>query len=220
MAGQNTSHAVMAQRVEPHDSLDDFPTPPWGTRALMRFLDAQGQILLGQTCWEPTANRGAMVRVLAESFRHVYGTDIHDYGSGFGVRDFLFPGDEPPFDWIITNPPYRLATEFALTALSRVQVGVAMLLRSTWTEGGGRYRSLFARQAPTFQLVFSERVPMFRGRLDGKGSTATAYSWFVWDVRHKPYRNQAMTAVWIPPGTRRRLERPGDYDDDAPRGAA
>lgn len=32
---QNTSHAVMAQRVEAHDSLDDFPTPPWATRALL-----------------------------------------------------------------------------------------------------------------------------------------------------------------------------------------
>src|SRR3546814_6501707 len=33
---QNTSHAVMAQRVEAHDSLDYFPTPPWATRALIR----------------------------------------------------------------------------------------------------------------------------------------------------------------------------------------
>lgn len=28
---QNISHAVMAQRVEALDSLDDFPTPPWAT---------------------------------------------------------------------------------------------------------------------------------------------------------------------------------------------
>lgn len=33
---QNTSSAVMAQRSEPHDSLDDFPTPPWATRALIK----------------------------------------------------------------------------------------------------------------------------------------------------------------------------------------
>jgi hypothetical protein len=31
---QNTSHAVMAQRVEPKDSADDFPTPPWATQAV------------------------------------------------------------------------------------------------------------------------------------------------------------------------------------------
>jgi hypothetical protein len=29
---QNISHAVMAQRTEPKDSRDDFPTPPWATR--------------------------------------------------------------------------------------------------------------------------------------------------------------------------------------------
>lgn len=35
---QNESSAVMRQRREPHHSLDDFPTPPWGTRALLEFL--------------------------------------------------------------------------------------------------------------------------------------------------------------------------------------
>jgi hypothetical protein len=31
---QNTSTAVMQQRVEAHDSLDFFPTPPWTTSRL------------------------------------------------------------------------------------------------------------------------------------------------------------------------------------------
>lgn len=35
---QNTSHAVMAQRIEAKDSLDDFPTPPWATRALIEHV--------------------------------------------------------------------------------------------------------------------------------------------------------------------------------------
>jgi|tagenome__1003787_1003787.scaffolds.fasta_scaffold20922105_5 hypothetical protein len=35
---QNTSHAVMAQRVEPKDSADDFPTPPWATRACVPYF--------------------------------------------------------------------------------------------------------------------------------------------------------------------------------------
>ena len=35
---QNTSHAVMAQRHESLDSLDDFPTPPWATRALLEHV--------------------------------------------------------------------------------------------------------------------------------------------------------------------------------------
>jgi hypothetical protein len=28
----------MAQRVEPASSLDDFPTPPWATRALIEYV--------------------------------------------------------------------------------------------------------------------------------------------------------------------------------------
>ena len=35
---QNRSSAVMQQRKEPHDSLDDFPTPPWATRALCEVI--------------------------------------------------------------------------------------------------------------------------------------------------------------------------------------
>ena len=35
---QNTSHAVMAQRAELKNSLDDFPTPPWATRALVQHV--------------------------------------------------------------------------------------------------------------------------------------------------------------------------------------
>lgn len=38
MQKQNTSHAVMAQRYEAADSPDDFPTPPWATRALIEHV--------------------------------------------------------------------------------------------------------------------------------------------------------------------------------------
>src|SRR6476620_5893339 len=38
MTGQNTSHAVMAQRYEAKDSLDDFPTPPWANRGLLDYV--------------------------------------------------------------------------------------------------------------------------------------------------------------------------------------
>lgn len=85
---QNRSSAVMAQRVEPHDSLDDFPTPPWAVRAMLEqvFGDYGAEHL---TCWEPAANRGYMVRPLQERFRAVFGSDVHDYGAGFGVRDLV-----------------------------------------------------------------------------------------------------------------------------------
>ena len=56
----NRSYAVMQQRIEPPDSLDYFPTPPWAARALCEFLaspapEGGGEDLRGQTCWEPAA---------------------------------------------------------------------------------------------------------------------------------------------------------------------
>ena len=108
---QNTSHAVMAQRVEPHDSLDFFPTPLWATRALCEFIVQGDPLLDTKRVWEPACGQGHMARALGEYFEAVYSSDAHDYGAG-AVRDFLFPGDEPVFDWIITNPPFRLGEQF------------------------------------------------------------------------------------------------------------
>ena len=88
---QNRSTAVMQRRSEPHDSLDDFPTPPWATRALCEFLlltASDPELLLSElTCREPAANRGHMVRPLREFFDEVRGSDVHDYGAGFPVND-------------------------------------------------------------------------------------------------------------------------------------
>ena len=199
---QNTSSAVMAQRVEPPDSLDFFPTPPWATRALCEWLRRQTSPSTS-SCWEPACGDGAMVRPLAEYFVYVEATDCHDYGCGYEVRDFLFPSYFS-CDWIITNPPFRLGCDFALTAIQRARVGVAMLVRTAFLESVGRYERLF-RDHPPAVLQFTERVPMFRGRLDAKGSTATAYCWLIW---HGP---RPGSMHWIPP-CRKALERPRDYE--------
>lgn len=206
---QNTSSAVMAQRREPADSLDMFPTPPWATRALCEYLSVFLD-LSRLRAWEPACGHGHMVRPLAEYFELVYGSDVAAYGHG-AVRDFLFPGDEPAFDWIITNPPFRLAEEFAHTAIDRTREGAALLVRTAFLESVGRFEALFSRRPPTVILQFSERVPMHRGRLDPTGTTATAYCWLVWRCRpHRPHPGTVPAFVWIPP-CRRKLERVGDY---------
>jgi hypothetical protein len=57
MVKQNTSHAVMAQRFEALDSLDDFPTPPWATRALCEKLIRAGHDLASMSAWSRPAAR-------------------------------------------------------------------------------------------------------------------------------------------------------------------
>lgn len=205
---QNTTSAVMAQRREPHDSLDDFPTPPWGTRALLMMLENRGVGGLCGLCLEPAANRGFMVRPLKEHFDRVLASDVHDYGCGFLIEDFLWPRPATYCDWIITNPPFRLAKEFTLTALSRARTGVAMLVRTGFAEGIDRYNSLFLPRKPVFAFQFVERLPMVKGRVDRRARSATSYMWLVWLSREWP--NDTIFD-WIPP-SRAKLERPGDYD--------
>jgi hypothetical protein len=58
--------AVMAQRREPPDALDYFPTPPWATRALFEHvLPALGIDGVG-TVWEPACGEGHMAAVIGE----------------------------------------------------------------------------------------------------------------------------------------------------------
>ena len=57
---QNTSHAVMAQRSEPRNAPDDFPTPPWATRALCEHVLHRPASLQDKHCLEPACGAGHM----------------------------------------------------------------------------------------------------------------------------------------------------------------
>lgn len=226
MSGQNRSTAVMQRRVEPHDSLDDFPTPPWATRAICEFLTGLGFDLAAMDCREPCANRGHMVKPLREVFGHVMASDVLDYGAGFPVQDYLF-GPDSHFsmtDWTFLNPPFRLAQEFIQRAIRLSRVGVAVIARSAFAEGQDRAVELFGPMPPSYELQFSERVVMLKGRLvragavdpgaekpDTKASTATSYSAFIWLKRDAAPADTRKR--WLAP-CRLRLERDGDYPAD------
>lgn len=203
---QNRSHAVMSQRTESPESLDDFPTPPWATRALIEHVISDFTSP-SQNCLEPACNRGFMANVLGEYFNSVTSSDIHDYGFG-EERDFLSGVySEDSYDWVITNPPFKYAEDFVHEALRISRVGVAMLARTVFLESVGRYERLFSKSPLSIFAQFTERVPMFKGRLDPKGSTATGYAWFVWIKNF----DRGPTLTWVPP-CRRSLERDGDYE--------
>jgi hypothetical protein len=187
-----TGHtSVMASRREPPDALDWFPTPPWATRALFRHvLPTLGGPAVIRSAWESACGEGHMAAVIEECVTEwVIASDIFDYGFGQAPHDFLH--DEPfgrP-EWIITNPPFNLACEFTLRALDLASEGVAMLARTTWIEGKGRYEKLFRDRPPTPYAPFVERVPMVKGRWDPAAATATSYARFVWCKAARLFRN-------------------------------
>lgn len=201
--------SVMASRLEPPDSLEFFPTPPWATRALLQHVLADEPVA-ECTCWEPAAGEGHMSLVLDEYFKAVYASDVHDYGHLDAIGSFTGNGPDvlvinTRHDWIITNPPFTLAVDFAERALDECWRGVALFVRLSWLESLERYQFL-RRHPASIVALFSERVNLAKGRWEPDGSTATAYAWIVWKRAH----SGPTTFMHIPPGQRRALQKPDD----------
>lgn len=216
--GSGMSHAVVARRHEPSTSLDDFPTPPWATRALMEHVIKPSEFGYGihrASVWEPACGRGFMSRPLSEYFLSVMSTDVADYGweGQFGICDYTSEKFEPnDIEWVVTNPPFKRAHDF-IDRGARAGRSVAVLVRTSFVEGVRRYNQLYKDNPPDIIGQFSERVPMVKGRVDKNASTATAYCWLVWG-RPKSRPNGSRTKfVWIPP-CRKDLEREEDYKTD------
>ncbi|OYW64672.1 MAG: hypothetical protein B7Z40_13570 [Bosea sp. 12-68-7] len=185
MVKGNSSTAVMQRRSLPARGLDFFPTPPWATRAFLHeVLQAEFAALGLNSVWEPAA-----------------GAD----GTGHAVGSFIGQGPDViapiPVEWIITNPPFNLAVDFAERALREAKVGVALLLRTSWMEGGERYERLFRNRPPRLVAQYCERVPMVAGRYDPTASVATSYAWFVW---HQAHFRKETRLIWIAPGAKAR----------------
>lgn len=208
MTFQNTSTAVMQRRVAGTDHLYFYPTPPWATRALCNWIEANSGCLDHLSAWDPACGEHDMVKPLKEYFFSVAATDIAPHKGGHEVIDFLRP-TAARVGWIITNPPFKLAEQFALTALERANRGVALLVRTAFLEGTGRYSRLFSSSPPSDILQFTERVVMHHGKLSQFGSTAMAHCWVVWRQSQETHRF-GTRFHWIAP-CRKRLERDSDY---------
>lgn len=219
------STAVMARRIEPPDSLDYFPTPGWGTRAIIEKLIGCRVISSNDTdVIDPCCGSGHMARPLNEYFDNVHAADVFNYGYGL-KEDFLDPAIGRRADWYFLNPPFKAGPAFVLKALERARHGVAALVRTSFLEGGDRYETIYQNTPPTGFFQFSERLIMAKGICrnpdlrywhinpkTGQGewrmpSTATAYCWMFW---HRG--SERMPPDWIEPGTRRRLQKLEDYD--------
>lgn len=219
--GNNTSTAVMARRAPAnvdtdtaeqrlHRTLDLFCTPPWAGRSGLehaRKLWPDAKVLR-----EPAAGHGHIARPAAEYFPTVLGSDVHDHGRGYEVRDWLDDAawpEEPDCDVVATNPPFGIAEQFVTRGLRRARLGVALLVRLAFVESAGRFTLLGGPTARLTQMaIFSERVPMTLGEWDPTASSATAYCWLFWSKVHEP-----MPPVWFEPGTQRRLSRETDPRD-------
>lgn len=132
------------------------------------------------TVLEPACGEGHMARAIEECGYEVIASDIVDRGYG-AVADFL--ESAPTAYDIVTNPPYRLQSEFVEHAMNVLQPGgkLALLLKIQFLESEKR-EDLFARFPPKRIHVFSRRAKTAKnGDFDNVGSAMTCYAWFVWE---------------------------------------
>lgn len=158
---------------------DDFySTPRSAIEQLLQVETFTGPV------WEPACGDGAICRVLQERGHDVVATDLVARGYGLAGVDFLMEYRPLGHD-VVTNPPFKLGTEFATHALGLVPGKVAMLLKIGFLEGPTR-EALHQNLARVW--VISRRVTFLKGgkefsRSNGKGGIHT-YAWFVWDRSH------------------------------------
>ena len=155
---------------------DFYATDP---QAVEQLCD---RVCFAHDIWEPACGMGHISDTLAMRGYKVRSTDLINRGYGMGGVDFLSQL-EPWHGDIITNPPYRYATEFVQKALELVGDGakVAMLLKLTFLEGKKR-QLLFRVYPPEWVYVATGRV---RCALNGDFSavdrgSAMCFAWFVW----------------------------------------
>lgn len=147
---------------------------------------------------EPACGEGHLSKWLEEHGHKVYSYDLID--RGYGTQQNFFEMLTIPEDCkcILTNPPFKYATEFVLHALDLLPVGgqVVMFLKTTFLETERRYNEIFRNAPPKCIYQFIRRA-MCAKNADfaeaRKMGSAVSYAWFLWD---KGYNGQTILD-WI-----------------------
>src|SRR5262245_43430631 len=129
-------HSCQVQRAALAERRDDlYETPDVAVHALMRVEN------LPENIWECACGPGRIVKVLRAAGHRVFATDLVDYGCPDAESRVDFLMERPPSFFvgaIVTNPPFKLAGEFAAHALTLGIPKVVMLLRLAFLESERR----------------------------------------------------------------------------------
>ena len=175
------------------ESNDFYATSPEAIDALKKKVD------LPYTILEPACGTGCLSERLKELGHNVLSYDLVDRGYGEVQNFFEMLSIPDDCKCILTNPPYKYATEFVLHALELVPVGglVCMFLKTTFLEGKQRYNRLFKITPHIKVLQFSERILCAKNAefdyMRAHGGSAVSYAWYIW---RKGYKGQTIID-WI-----------------------
>jgi hypothetical protein len=163
---------------------DYYATDPIAVELLLKEEDFSTDI------WECASGENHLADALKEHGHNVRTSDIVKRTDTTEQYDFLSIDNTSWHGDIITNPPYRLATEFIYKSLSIINNGnkVAMFLKVQFMEGKER-KHLFTNFPPKVIYVSSSRIMCAKNgdfdKMKKGGGSAVAYAWYVWEKGYK-----------------------------------
>lgn len=140
--------------------------------------------------WECASGENHLADVFKKHGHNVRTSDIVKRTPTTEEYDFLSIDNTFWNGDIITNPPYKFATEFIYKALSIIREGnkVAMFLKVQFMEGKQRKR-LFMNFPPKVIYVSSSRITCAKNgdfeEMKANGGGSIAYAWYVWEKGYK-----------------------------------
>ena len=155
---------------------DFYQTPRLLVEDIVEVLDIKNN----HTVLEPCCGSGAIVDVIRQKHNNV---NIVSFDLERDGIDFLNNNVRPKVDWIITNPPFRLAGEFLTKALD-ICDNVVFLLPLSYLHGKFRYDTFYKNNYAKLKYVYVyTRYPLLTDvRQDALYSTGMmVYAWYVFD---------------------------------------
>ena len=131
-------------------------------------------------------NRGYKNHITAIELREEEKDNLLKLADSVKICNFLTTKLTSKYDVIIGNPPYCLAQEFIDKSLTLLKPGgrLIFLLRTNFLEIKKRF-TWWQDKLPSGLYVLSKR-PSFTG----KGTDATSYSWFIWELQTNKQTNK------------------------------
>lgn len=158
------------RRIQHDRAADDFYVEPaWAADLLF----ASDMLPRGLPVWDPACGSGTIIKAAQRAGWDAVGSDIADRGGRLHEHDFF--RDEPfrrKPTIIVSNPPFNLALEWAIRALSLDLGPVALIVQLRFLAGLTRAH-LYAEFPPAFEATFSDRPSMPPGAMiDAMGDAA------------------------------------------------
>lgn len=199
---------------------DYFPTPPWATRALVKYVapildtvSKPGERT--RKTLEPAAGGGHMSRTLEEYGHEVMTVEKFNRDFEPDFRDDYIRPD--PYtasqirsygpEFAISNPPYDDIEAWFHAMYADAKRGVAIMAKAQFLQTKSRYENIFLPHPPTVVGIFMGRIPFVKNRIVRSAPAYFHHIWCYWDKVDPTPR----APVYIPYDAQQLLEKDEDY---------